>query len=261
MRRLAAAMVPDSLKRRHDSWMTARYRSVVDPATREYVRRHGTRVRRGPLRGLVYAASDGGPWSNDVVSKLAGTYERELHPALEEWVAAGYRHVVDVGCAEGFYAVGLARAMPAATVHAFDVDERAREACATLARANGVEDRVRIAGRCDAAALCTLPRHGVALLADCEGCERTLLDPRSAPVLRGWAMLVELHEFLDPSIAAELGERFACTHELDLIEERPRDPDTLQELAFLSAKARALVLSERRPARMRWAVLRPRDRF
>ena len=260
VRRLAAAIVPDGLKRRHESWSTSRYRAVVDPAAREFVLRYGTRVLHGPLRGLEYSVADGGPWSNDVVAKLTGSYECELHPALEEWIAAQPSHVVDVGCAEGFYAVGLARVMRATTVHAFDVDERARAACAAVARANHVDDRVRIAGLCDAGDLRALPVTGVALLADCEGCERTLLDPALAPVLRGWPMIVELHEFLDPGIEARLRERFGPSHDIELVAESPRDPGAVAELGFLSPRVRARVLDERRPAPMRWAVLRPRGR-
>ena len=50
------------------------------------------------------------------------------------------------GCAEGYYAVGMARLAPEITVYAYDIEERARIACADLAQRNGVADRVIVGG-------------------------------------------------------------------------------------------------------------------
>ena len=111
--------------------------------------------------------------------------------------------------------------------------------------------------RCTPEALAALPADGVALLADCEGCERALLDPAAVPNLAGWAILVELHEFLDPGIAETIAARFKPTHEVTLIDEAPRDGADVPELGFMEPAARHAVLDERRPARMRWAAMRP----
>jgi hypothetical protein len=199
-------------------------------------------------------------WANDVVAKLLGTYELELHRVVESWIAAAVPLVVDVGCAEGYYAVGFARALPTARVLAFDIDGAARTRCAALATRNGVADRVTIRGACTPETLMGLPEAGVALLVDAEGYERVLLDPAAVPRLSGWDILVELHDFLDPSITRTIVSRFAATHDTELIEERPREGAGLPELAFADDGLRRLVLSERRPAQMRWAALRPRDR-
>jgi hypothetical protein len=258
-RRVAAAVVPTPLKDVHERWSTARYLSRVRVPTAEYVRRHGLVVRHGPFEGMRYLEGLE-TTSGDLVAKLAGTYEFELSEVVAEWVAGGFRHVVDVGSAEGYYAVGFAHAMPGTTVHAYDVDPLAREHCAALAELNGVADRVLMGDMCTPATLAGLPENGVALLADCEGYERTLLDPAAAPRLRGWTILVELHEFLDPEITSLITERFADSHDLQLIEERPHDGGGIPELAFLDEPARRLLLSERRPATMRWAALRPRGR-
>ena len=259
MRRLAAAALPDALKQRHERWSTAQYLAAVGPPTEEYVRRHGLVVRHGPFAGMRYAEPGDTPPS-DLVAKLAGTYEAELHPVVAEWVAHGFPHVVDVGSAEGYYAVGFATAMPATTVHAYDVDADARERCAAMAALNGVADRVAIGELCTRATLATLPEDGVALLSDCEGYERVLLDPDATPRLRGWTILVELHEFLDPEIAGTIAGRFEPTHDVELVEGAQHDGAQVPELAFLEEPTRRRLLSERRPARMRWAVLRPRGR-
>jgi hypothetical protein len=256
-RTVIARATPAWAKRRHERWLTERRQRAVAGPTARYLAEQGRTVRHGPLAGLEYPpALDA---TGDLVAKLLGTYELELREELEAWVAAGHAHVIDVGCAEGYYAVGLARAMPSATVHAFDIDAAARERCAALAAANGVQERVVLGGMCTPQALqAGFPASGVALFSDCEGYERVLLDPDAAPVLAGWAILVELHEFLDPEITDVIATRFAATHDVRVIGEMPRRGETLPELAGFSPAERAVLLDEHRPAAMRWAALRPR---
>jgi hypothetical protein len=249
--------LPASALRTIDRLRTRMYLQGIRRPTQEYVRRNGFDVQRGPFAGLRYPEElQSAP--GDLVAKLLGTYERELHRVLDEWIAAGHEHVIDVGCAEGYYAVGFARTMAQSTVHAFDIDPIARDRCGELARLNGVAERVRLAGMCEPSSLDAFPAHGVALLSDCEGYERVLLDPEAAPRLRGWPILVELHEFLDADITQTIERRFAETHTVELIDGEDRATDGLQELSFTSPRRRAALLGERRPGRMRWAHLRPR---
>jgi hypothetical protein len=253
----ASALAPTRVLRAIDGVRTRRFLATVGPPSEEYVRRMGLRVRRGPFTGMQYIPGLERS-SGDLVAKLAGTYECELHEALEEWIAAAHTQVIDVGAAEGYYAVGLAVAMPHVTVHAYDIDATARELCAALARRNDVGERVRVGGACEPATLASFPDRGVALFSDCEGYERTLLDPELAPQLRTWPIIVELHEFIDPSITELIRARFRASHEIDIIEARGRGDEELPELEFMTPAQRAAVLSERRPGRMRWARLRPR---
>ena len=250
-------LVPSWAKRRHERWQTRRFLRTANDLNARYEQRHGLEVRRGPFAGLRYPPEllrDSG----DAVAKLAGTYELELHPVFERWIDDGVEHLVDVGASEGFYAVGFAVASPGTTVLAYDIDAEARERCVRLAERNGVADRVRVAGECTHDVLAGLPADGVALLVDCEGCERDLLDPAAAPVLRGWPILVELHDFIDPAISATILERFAATHDVEIVDGRSRERVAPPELDFMTPRERALALGERRPGPMRWADLTPR---
>ncbi|MBP0574360.1 50S ribosomal protein L11 methyltransferase, partial [Mycobacterium tuberculosis] len=56
---------------------------------------------------------------------------------------------VDVGCAEGFYAVGMALRLPSLMVRAFDIDAAAQQMAKGLAQLNGVADRVQVCGACE----------------------------------------------------------------------------------------------------------------
>ena len=83
------------------------------------IRRCGSRVQTGLFRGMTCIAdADEGC----LVPKLLGCYEEELSASLEELIARGYDRVIDVGCASGYYVVGLAMRMPRAEVFGFDTD-------------------------------------------------------------------------------------------------------------------------------------------
>lgn len=119
----------------------AKWRSIVLANT--LLQRGGGRVAHGPFAGMLYpvAAAEGGR-----APRLLGVYEASLHPVIETVIARPYAGVIDIGSAEGYYAVGLALRMPAALIHARDTNPAARDLCGQLARANGVEDRLQIGG-------------------------------------------------------------------------------------------------------------------
>lgn len=256
MREFVFRLVPDAAKRAIDRHRSERFLAVVLPATDDYVRRHGLGVRRGPLTGLRYLP-ELVQTSGDLIAKLVGTYEQELHPALVDWISAPPETIVDIGCAEGTYAVGLAVAIPGTSVLAFDIDPAARELCRAMAELNVVAERVRVQGACTHDILNRLPLEHVSLFLDCEGCELKLLRPDLVPGMRRWSIIVELHDYFDPSITATIAERFSPTHDVQLVEGTGRDPAAVPELAGLDERARAAVLSEFRPAPMRWGVLTP----
>jgi hypothetical protein len=243
-------MAPDALKRADQRRRERRFLRALAPIVEEVVQRSGLTVQDGPFAGLRVTREVA------QVPKLAGTYELELHDAIREWVAAEPDLIVNVGCGEGYYAVGLARAAARTRVRAHDIDAGWQRRCRDLARLNDVADRVTVAGRCTLEDLRALPASGVALLLDCEGCEVELLRPDEVPAMAGWPVLVELHDFLHPGLTDELLARFAATHDAELIE--PRERDSAPAVAFLDARRRRVALDEFRPPGMRWAHLRPR---
>jgi hypothetical protein len=256
-RRAAAALAPEWVKRRHEAYSTGRYRAGVRASSGDYVTRHGLTVRRGPFEGLVYPESLKD--ADFLVSKLVGAYEQELHGIMREWIERRPGLVVNIGAAEGYFAVGLARALPDATILAFEMDEATRAQLIELANANGVADRIQVAGECTVEDLARIQSGDAVVLCDCEGCEVELMDPTRVPALSAWDLLVELHDFVDPRISTTVPRRFAETHSVELIPARPRDDDSPAELGEMPLGTRRLLLSERRPGQMEWARIRPRS--
>lgn len=223
------------------------------------VKATGRIVQAGPFQGM--RLSDTTSWhGGDITPKLLGCYEAELHPALRRLADRGHTLAVNVGCAEGYYAVGLARLLPQARVHAFDIDATARQVTATNAELNGVADRVAVHGLCTPAALQELVGAGrAALLIDCEGGEVELLSLDQAPVLRRCDIVVECHDFIRRGITEALAARFAASHEVETLREGPRDPAGYAILSGVSTLDRWLAVSENRPEVMRWLALWARD--
>ncbi len=253
MPRALATLAPAPLLRAVDRVRARRFLARVTPLNERFARDHGRTVLRGPFAGLEYVP--------DVTqaAKLAGAYELELHDAVEQLVAAAPSVVVNVGCGEGYYAVGLARRLPEATVRAHDLDDDERARCGAMAQRNGVADRVDLRGLCDLDGLRALPQDGVALVLDCEGAEVDLLRPDLVPAMAHWPVLVELHDFGGVAASEIVPERFAATHDVHRLQPVPRRGDEAPELASWDAADRVAVLDEHRPPGLTsWAWMVPR---
>ena len=212
----------------------------------------GQKVLSGPFQGMPYGDN---ALCSAYVAKLVGSYEEELHDIVQQIIEKRYSTVIDIGCAEGYYAVGLAVQMPDAQVYAFDVDEEAQHYCTELAQRNKVADRVKVRGLCDHATLQKLCTPQTIVICDCEGCESHLLDPARAPALKQCDMLVELHEFMEAGLTNQLLERFKETHNCDLIDTTERDPSAYAVLSHVLPGDRYLAVREGREASMQWAHL------
>lgn len=228
---------------------------------RAYSARYGFVVRSGPFAGMKYAPRAVG---SALIPKLVGSYESELHGVISRILATPYDTIVDIGCAEGYYAVGLALRIPGARVFAFDIDPLGRRLCRAMARANGVAGRVTIAGRCDANTLQARldgKRRRALVMCDCEGCEMDLLRPERTFALRAADLLIELHDGVDPAISRVVPERFAQTHDLTLVPAATsQDPARWPDLDFLGDADRRLAVSElRHGPQQQWAYLTVRS--
>jgi hypothetical protein len=196
-----------------------------------------------------------------------GSFELELHPALERIIDSEPAAVINVGSAEGYYVTGLASRLPGARVIGFEDDPRLREASRRLAALNGVGDRIELQGHCDLEALVALaPQIGdgpAVLLIDCEGCEGTLVDPEAVAWLRGATLLVELHPAADAAIAQRLAERLEATHEVEPIPGRIRRASDLEyhlgPLRGLRRIDRELLVAEFRDGPQDWLCAWPRE--
>lgn len=251
---LATLNGPHSTEKLHRALrILAKWRSELLGNT--LIGRSGTAVLSGPFKGMDYAvrASEGSRASRQI-----GCYEASLAPVIEAIIAKSPEIVVDIGSAEGYYAVGLARRLPEARVMARDASSKAQQLCAQLARANGVEKQVEIGGIFNHSdfALCNTAKTVV--ICDIEGAEDALLDPVAAPGLLNADILVECHDGMFPGLADRIRARFDKSHRVTRIDRKLDDsgmPDWMEELSDLD---RLMALWEWRAGPTPWLWMEKR---
>ena len=200
-------------------------------------------VASGPFAGMKL----GNATTGSHIPKRLGSYESELHPLIESW--QGYDRVIDIGCGEGWYVVGLARRMPDAEIFGFDISPEAQGACRVMAALNDVS--VHVGGEATAEHLQALITPNTLVIVDIEGAEVDVLDPDATPGLRDTDILVELHDFLRPGATETIVGRFA-DRELRFIAQTPRRTDSYPILDALDPGDRQQALNECRPPEQQW---------
>jgi hypothetical protein len=200
------------------------------------------------------------------LTKLVGTYEIEVYPAIEAICAARCDRIIDIGTAEGYYAIGLAIRNPGVPIIGFEMDPSVRYYLRRHARLNGVSNRIELRGHCDLDSLSQALEGSrlPAVICDCEGAEDILLRPDKIEPLRRAFVLVETHDGLTTDagvlegIVDRLNERFSPTHQVEVINSRGRKSDDLPAGNRLSTEEAAEAMDEGRPW-AQWVFMRPRS--
>jgi SAM-dependent methyltransferase len=194
--------------------LLSKWRSALIQNT--LVAQQGTTVMQGPLKGMNFLSKSA---EGCHIAKLLGCYEQPLQPFIEAAIAANYKTILNIGCAEGYYAVGMAMRMPNTQVLAFDLSPQAQDVCRALAQQNSVANRVQVGALFKPEDFEYHAGDGTLVLCDIEGAERELLDPQVSPALKGMDVIVESHECLIPGITQLLIERFKDSHQITLIQD------------------------------------------
>ena len=209
----------------------------------------------GPLKGMDFLPQSA---EGCHIAKLLGCYEQPLLPYIEAAIQASYPLILNIGCAEGYYAVGMARRMLATRVLAFDLNPNAQQVCTELAARNNISERVTVGALFKPEDFATYAGERVLVLCDIEGGERDLLNPETAPALVGMDLIVESHECLIPGITKLLIDRFSATHDITVVEDNgqrqlPNAPAWFNDLAHLD---QLLAVWEWRSGPTPWLVMK-----
>ncbi len=225
-----------------------RDRAGVPDLARKVSSRLGRTVLDGPFEGLLLPDNFEESMASPVL-KLLGLYERQLRTPFMTALAAAPKLIANVGCADGYYAAGLALHARSASVAAFDISRSARHATEQLAALNGVADRVRVFGRCRG-----FQGEVDLVVCDIEGGEESLLV-ESIAELRNAMIIVETHDHASDRLTDRLAARFGGSHRVEtLLDERP----TTDLLEWLTEPERDLALNELRGASdQKWLVMAP----
>ena len=213
-------------------------------------------VYQGPFKGMKPLPE----WSwgdGDVGGKLLGLYESELFDSIEEVINWKPDITLNIGCAEGFYGLGMAYRTGTLSV-LFDISESAINISRKNAKANEINN-VHFLNDC------TVPVYADYLhkaerpfiFMDCEGAEIDILDLNLIPDLAKTAIIVESHDCNRPGITATLIGRFKDTHNIKVISQGPKNPylDITQDFSDWD---KMLLCCEFRPSTMYWLYMMPK---
>lgn len=198
------------------------------------------KVISGPFRDMKYIKVAHG---SVLAPKVLGTYEQELHSCIEEIIAHNYHNILDIGCAEGYYAVGFALRCPHSNIYAYDVMFKAQKMCRKLAKANNCKN-IQVGGECSWQEIATLSEQDSFIFCDIEGAETYVFDPQKCPQIAKCDFLIEMHDTANINISDELVKRFSDTHDVTIIHSQKRETNELVD--FLKPQEQALALEELR---------------
>jgi precorrin-6B methylase 2 len=212
-------------------------------------------VLTGPFLGMTYYNKIiWGP----ITPKWIGSYEDELHGVIESVIARKYDTIVDVGAAEGYYAVGLALKCRDSKVISYDIDPIARHRQKQLAGLNSITN-LEVRKYCTHKELNSLIRGKCFILSDIEGFEVELLDAIKCPGLKNCDLLVEIHSHgmkEIPEVLEMMIDRFSETHLITQFEVSARDANhyrvSVPKLQDIPEKTIIDALNEHRNPAQRW---------
>ncbi len=204
------------------------------------------KVLNGPFKGIKYPSLD--ITEAALVPKIVGSYESQLRDFVVEIINTPYLDIIDVGCAEGYYAVGLAASMPKSIIHGFDINEKDLLFCKKFAEFNNVNN-ITFNKTCDPDTLINFNFKSKGLVfCDTEGYEMTLFTPEVISSLynSNVDVLVELHDVLQPGITSELILRFKETHDIRVVSTKDKRKEDWKGLENLSKDEKNFAVFEHR---------------
>jgi hypothetical protein len=215
-------------------------------------------VASGPFRGMHY---DGQHVFGAPMAKLLGTYEMELHSRLFSLLERGFGRLINVGGAEGYYAIGIARNWRVREVIVFELSPRGQEIISKLARENGVTESISINGKCSEQHLYEIlsEKSGDLLIIDVEGDEIELLTQRVIGKACKSTFVVEAHDFVLPGCTERLRERLEGSHHVQIVYSQERTIADFPCDIRIPGRAKLRFMNEGRPGRMSWVIASPRE--
>lgn len=217
-------------------------------------------VKNGPFKGLVYPSTSSA--GSMLCPKILGTYESELAAIFQADYLQQFKVIFDLGCAEGYYAVGCAVVAPESRVIAYDTSEEARRLCAQMADVNQVSERIEIRRECTSSDFACLDGCRALVIVDCEGCERELFQEAVVSNLRASDVVIEIHPQFGVDAKA-IEKLFLLTHSTELIYSTSDYEKGIAyaglEIEGESLATRIEALAECRPSRMAWIYARSKS--
>lgn len=219
-------------------------------------------VNHGPFKGMQLSGEPS--WGrDDLGSMVMGFYEKEILDWVEQNCSGKFTHFVDVGAADGYYAVGLVGYQGFKSAVCFEINEGSHEVIRENAKLNNCSEKISICGEASFSEFQKIKHifnEDCLILCDIEGGEFALWDVELFETCKRATIIIEVHHWVENF--PEKYENFLTSasrfFDISIIPDAVRDVNALSELRELTDDNRYLLLSERRPAKMRFLLMQPR---
>jgi hypothetical protein len=217
-------------------------------------------VLHGPFKGMKYIKTSVG---STLLPKLVGSYENELNHVIESYKMHQFNNIIDIGSAEGYYAVGFALNFKFKKIYTFDISIKARKLLKKMSDINEVFDKISVNSICTPEILLKIDLNNSLILSDCEGYEKDLfLNLEVFKKLNNTFLIIESHDFIDQNISINIISLYSKTHNIRII----NSVDDLNKAInysfcdknIFSFKERYRIYKEDRPCIMNWLILTPK---
>ena len=174
----------------------------------------GTNIINGPFKGMKYISESVGSCH---MPKILGIYENEIYPILLNFLSNSDLFV-DIGAAEGYYAVGSAIKYPNLNVIAFEMDKTGRQYISNLKKRNNV-DNVEIRKKFSDVDFFSIQKSAynrITYLIDIEGEEINIFSKYHNHFNNSY-FIIEIHDRVSNKIESYLKRFYSNTHNTYII--------------------------------------------
>jgi len=202
-------------------------------------------------------------WGDDRITQTLGIYEEYVLNQLIENSKRGATKLIDIGAADGYFAVGLTYSKTYKKCIAFEISDEGQKRILENAKRNHCDGLIEINGEANLDSLATAlsGSEKSTVLIDIEGCEYDLLNDKVLKTMSNSFVICELHHNLvDDGFAREkeLLERAEQYFNTRLIKRETYNPNAFSELDHLGDVQRLIAVSEGRTKNTRWLVCSPK---
>lgn len=203
--------------------------------------------------------------TSDRASIIAGAYEVEVQDWLATNVSPGNRNLLNIGAADGLYAIGLLKAGLATRAFCFEMDKRSRNQLAANAALNSIDpDQINVFGQFvslgshEAMELSQFSYVDSLFIVDAEGGEYEFVDEDFCKRFSQSSGIIELHKTNDDSKLQTLMSNLNSFFEITHLETTQRNPQEFPLLRDLPDDYRWVTMSEGRMYPGHWLALTPK---
>jgi|TARA_B100001063_G_scaffold36489_1_gene30009 hypothetical protein len=225
----------------------------------EHAKKNNFIVQNGVFKNLKI--NDNISWGRgDVGSKIYGFYENKIQKKLKELRKP---ILIDIGAADGFFAVGCLHAKLSKYCYAFEQNEKSRSALFKTAKMNSVDNQISIMGKVDNKTfLSLLPKDlnlsNVVILCDIEGEEYNFFSETILKKLTKCNLIIEIHNENSNLRETDLLKIVKKYFKVTVILDNDKDMSEIKILHKLNDIDRNLIVCEGRSYIGKWWHLSPK---